>query len=126
MNIEERIEKLKKRNEYFYDKDIDLCIKSLQALKIIYDLFECDSDDEDNKNQDNDRIKVGDEVVSSLGTKLIITAMGGQDGYWCCIDKKGVVSIITTQNIKDFNWHKTGRHFYQMNDLLNDLWEWMD
>lgn len=35
MDINERIEKLKQRNDFFYDEDIALCIKSLETLQEI-------------------------------------------------------------------------------------------
>lgn len=35
MNIEQRIKKLKERNEFMYDEDITFCIRSLEALEII-------------------------------------------------------------------------------------------
>ena len=33
MTLEQRIERMKKRNEFFYDEDIALCIQLLEAWK---------------------------------------------------------------------------------------------
>ena len=43
MDINERIEKLKNRNEFFYDEDIALCIKSLEALQEIKKIINIDN-----------------------------------------------------------------------------------
>ena len=37
MSIEQRIERMKKKNEFFYDEDIALCIRSLEAWQKVID-----------------------------------------------------------------------------------------
>ena len=73
-------------------------------------------------NKFND-IRIGDEVISDLGSKLIITSYGSNKGDWCCIDKNGCVSIITIEKIERYNWRKTGNHFPQIEKMLKLLQE---
>lgn len=42
MTLEQRIERMKKRNEFFYDEDIALCIQLLEALQKVYKEFDKD------------------------------------------------------------------------------------
>ena len=37
MTLEQRIERMKKRNEFFYDEDIAVCIRSLEAWQKVYE-----------------------------------------------------------------------------------------
>lgn len=43
MDIDKRIEKLKQRNEFYYDEDIILCIKTLEVLKEIKKIIDIDN-----------------------------------------------------------------------------------
>ena len=65
--------------------------------------------------------KVGDEIISSEGNKLIITAIGSQHGDLCCIDKHGHTTVLTDVYIDQWDWHKTGRYFPQVSELLYQL-----
>lgn len=43
MDIDKRIEKLKQRNEFCYDEDIILCIKTLETLQEIKKIIDIDN-----------------------------------------------------------------------------------
>lgn len=66
---------------------------------------------------------VGDEIISKDGNIVVITAIVGQDGDWCCIDGNGCVSVLTHDIIKGFQWHKTGRHFPELVEVLKHIKE---
>ena len=42
MTLEQRIERMKKRNEFLYDEDIELCIQLLEAWQKVYEEFDKD------------------------------------------------------------------------------------
>lgn len=43
MDIDKRIEKLKQRNEFYYDEDIILCIKTLETLQEVKKIIDIDN-----------------------------------------------------------------------------------
>lgn len=43
--LEQRIKRMKKRNEFFYDEDIALCIKSLEAWQNVIDEINKEKED---------------------------------------------------------------------------------
>lgn len=75
------------------------------------------------KEYEDSRIREGDEIVSILGSRVIITSIGSQTGDWSCIDKYGCACVLTSEQIKAYSWHKTGRHFSQVTDLLDKIKE---
>lgn len=71
MTIEQRIEHMKKRNEFFYDEDIALCIRSLEAWQKVNEEF-----DKDKYNFDSE----DDYARARLIIDNALEKVGEQDG----------------------------------------------
>lgn len=71
----------------------------------------------------DERVEVGDEIISDMGNKLVITAMGSYEDNWCCIDGSGCTSTLTKEKIENYHWRKTGKHFDIVTETLIQLKE---
>lgn len=69
-----------------------------------------------NKIENYDGIKVGDEVVDSIGNKSVVMRVSGE--YITIIEGDGVASRWEKEKFK-----KTGRHFPQIAEVLKQMQE---
>lgn len=85
------------------------------ASEAIAKIKEC----EEKQRQIDDEIRVGDEIENDIRGKAIVLYKEPY-GLWHCIYSLGAFSLL-----KDHQslWHKTGRHFDQIEEVLKQMQE---
>lgn len=63
-----------------------------------------------------EEIKVGDEIISDLGEKAVVTRINEWEVIEC-LNKNGQFIIYDEKE----HWEKTGRHFPQIEEMLKEM-----
>lgn len=95
--------------------NISAILRDFAGHKIVEDFI----DWEDTRAHSEEAFQIGDEVVTDAGDRGVIVAIG-----FCTDSKAPVVMNKNGSHYKYMTadkWHKTGKHYAELNQLMNKL-----